>query len=151
MKQYSIIIILCFLCLTRCASASLPSDEVSIIRERVLELMLWPSKNNISVVAQAALTFTRTLNISCYWPDIDYDDLSNVDWQTAIHSYRITTMLQALIVNGSSVKNDSQIRTALHCALNVWLTSDLLKLKRLKKYLFVLPGGYIVEYWLEIT
>jgi chondroitin AC lyase len=33
-------------------------------------------------------------------------------------------MLQALTVNGSSVQNDSQLRTAVHCALNVWLVND---------------------------
>ena len=153
------------------ATAYIPNDDISIIRERVLELMIWPPNYNVSVTVQAALLFTETLNSSCYWPDIDYDDLSNVDWQTAIHAYRITTMLQALTVNGSSVKNDSKIRTAVHCALNVWLTRDwrnpswffdqvviphetsrqllmqlISKLKRLKKYRFVLPGGYIAEY-----
>lgn len=47
-----------------------------------------------------------------------------VDWRTAEHMYRITTMLQALTVNGSTVHNDSQLRTAVHCALNVWLVND---------------------------
>ena len=124
MERQYIILILCFFFSIWCASAYTPNDDISIIRERVLELMLWPSKENISITVEAALKFTQTLNKSCFWPDIDYNDQSVVDWHTAVHVFRITTMLQALTVNGSSVKNDPQIRNAVHCALNVWLTND---------------------------
>ncbi len=38
--------------------------------------------------------------------------------------YRITTMLQALTVNGSTVKNDPKLMSDFHCALNVWFIHD---------------------------
>ena len=37
---------------------------------------------------------------------------------------RITTMLQALTVNGSTIKNDPKIRAQVHCALNTWFLND---------------------------
>jgi hypothetical protein len=66
-------------------------------------------------------TFTHRLNSSCYWPDVVYND---THWRTAELLYQITTMLQAIIVNGLIVQNDPQIRAAVHCALNVWLVND---------------------------
>ena len=38
--------------------------------------------------------------------------------------YRINTMTQALTVKGSLVHNNTNLRSAIHCALNVWLTND---------------------------
>ncbi|CAF4876052.1 unnamed protein product [Rotaria sp. Silwood1] len=123
MRPYNILLFL-FLSLTWCVFGHIPNDDLLIIRQRVLELMVWPTKENISATVLAALTFTRTLNTSCYWPDINYADKGIAEWFTARHMYRITNMLQALTVNGSTVQNDSQIRKAAHCALNVWLIND---------------------------
>ena len=72
------------------------NDDIATIRERVLELMIWPAPPSIPSVTSAALQFASTLNSSCYWPDINYHDQSIVLWKTATHMYRITTMLQAL-------------------------------------------------------
>jgi chondroitin AC lyase len=121
-RQYGILIF--FLFSTWYVSAYIPNDDISLIRERVLELMIWPAKGNISGIVKDALTYTHTLNSSCYWPDIDYYDQGIVNWLTEQHASRITTMLQALTVNGSTVQNDPKIRTAAHCALNVWLVND---------------------------
>ncbi len=78
-RQYVILIF--FLFSTWYVSASIPNDDISIIRERVLEL--WASKDKISGTVQDALTFTQILNSSCYWPDINYYDASIVDWRIA--------------------------------------------------------------------
>ncbi len=122
------IFLLTILCIsvliTSSISARLPNDDIAIIRQRVLELMIWPTDDNIPVTVKNALLYTRTLNSSCYWPDINYEDKGIVIWSTATHMNRITTMLQALTVKGSTVHNDTKIRSAVHCALNVWLTND---------------------------
>ena len=91
-------------------SVGIPNDEISIIRQRVLDLMLWSSKENLTAVIEDALTYTHRLNSSCYWPDVDYYNRGVVDWRTAEHMFRISTMLQALTRNGSIVQNNSQIR-----------------------------------------
>jgi chondroitin AC lyase len=122
-RQYCIPIFF-FLLTTWSVSASTPNDDISVIRQRVLEWMVWPSKENISITAESALNFTQTLNSSCFWPDLNYADRAIANWNAAVHVYRITTMVQALTVNGSSVQNDPQIRTAVHCALNAWLVND---------------------------
>lgn len=98
-------------------------DDISIIRERVLKLMVWPAEENISITIENAIIFNKTLNSSCYWPDIDYSD-QHVHWQTADHMYRITTMLQGFTINGSTIRNDTTILSSVHCTLNVWLTRD---------------------------
>ena len=99
------------------------NDDISIIRDRVLRLMVWPTGENISLTIQQALLFNKTLNSSCYWPDINYED-QHVHWDTATHMARITTMLQAITVNGSTILHDSTVLSSVHCALNVWLTKD---------------------------
>jgi chondroitin AC lyase len=109
---------------TRSILASLPTDDTAIVRQRVLELMIWPIKGDIPIIEQHALLYTGTLNSSCYWPDIDYADKSIVVWKTAEHMYRITTMLQALTVKGSTIHNNTKMRSAVHCALHVWLMND---------------------------
>jgi hypothetical protein len=83
--------------------------------------VIWPGQENISLIIQQAISFNNTLNSSCYWPDIDYAD-QHVHWATAEHMTRITIMLQALTINGSTIKNDTKILSSVHCALNVWLT-----------------------------
>ena len=102
----------------------LPNDDIAIIRQRVLELMIWPAPEQIPAITNSALHFVDTLNSSCYWPDINYRDQSIVIWLTAAHIQRISTMLQALSVNGSLVQNNTNLRSAIHCALNVWLIND---------------------------
>ena len=121
----SIFSTLCFsLLILNTISATLPNDDIAIIRQRVLELMIWPTNDNIPNTIKNALSYTQTLNSSCYWPDIAYTDKNIVVWLTAHHMDRITTMLQALTVNGSTEHNNTEMRTAVHCALNVWLTKD---------------------------
>jgi chondroitin AC lyase len=100
------------------------NDDISIIRQRVLEQMIWPTPNSIVSIVQRALRYSGTLNSSCYWPDVNYTDQGRAIWLTAEHMSRITTMLQALTVNGSTVQNDTKILSAAHCALNVWLIRD---------------------------
>ena len=100
------------------------NDDISIVRQRVLEQMIWPPANTTATVVQNALNLLKALNRSCYWPDINYHDKNIVVWETAKHMDRITIMLQALTMNGSSAQNNTQMRTAVHCALNVWLVND---------------------------
>jgi len=101
-----------------------PNDDFSLLRQQVLEVMLWPAPENITVTIQNALHWAETLNSSCYWPDVIYNDTRLAEWRTLEHLYRISTMLQALTVNGSTVSNDSHLRTASLCALDVWLVND---------------------------
>lgn len=100
------------------------NDDIAIIRQRVLEVMIWPTDKSTASIVQLALSYTQTLNRSCYWPDINYHDKNIVVWNTAEHMDRISTMLQALTINGSTVQNDTRMRAAAHCALAVWLTND---------------------------
>jgi hypothetical protein len=100
--------LLFFLFTAGSVSAYTPNDDdIVIIRQRVLEWMAWPTKENISITAERAVNFTQTLNGSCFWPDLDYASVPVANWQAAVHIYRITTMVKALTVNGSSVQNDS--------------------------------------------
>jgi chondroitin AC lyase len=101
-----------------------PNDDIAIIRQRILQQTIWPAPENISTTVQNALSDSHSLNSSCYWPDIDYSDEHIVVWSTATHMYRITTMLQALTINGSTIQNDPEIMAKVHCALNVWFMHD---------------------------
>ena len=112
--------------LTSTYSAFIVNDDFETIRQRVLEASIWPQANNISETVEVALNYSHTLNSSCYWPDINYNDQSLVSWSPAKHMYRITRMLQAITVNGSSIKNDPKIMAQVHCGLQVWFDHDWL-------------------------
>jgi chondroitin AC lyase len=105
-------------------SCSVPNDDITIIRQRVLELTIWPPPENISHTVWYGLHYSDALNSSCYWPDINYADQGIALWNTLNHMNRLTVMVQALTANGSTAKNDSKLRTNVHCALNVWLVND---------------------------
>ncbi len=100
------------------------NDDISVIHQRVLEQMVWPTTDIIPSTIAKALRYTQTLNSSCYWPDINYRDKSRAVWLTAEHMVRITIMLQAFSVNGSTERNNTKLLIAAHCALNVWLVND---------------------------
>jgi chondroitin AC lyase len=104
--------------------AHMLNDDISVIHQRVLELMVWPTPNTIPSTVQKALRYTQTLNSSCYWPDINYTDKSRASWLTGEHMVRVTIMLQAFSVHGSTERNNTKLLTAAHCALNVWLVRD---------------------------
>ena len=114
-----------FICLlpTICIFANQLNDDITTIRERVLNIMVWETDKNLSTLIQEAIQYEKTLNSSCYWPDINYTN-QNVHWLTIEHMKRITTMLQALTMNGSTVQNDTKLLSSVHCALNVWLIRD---------------------------
>ena len=114
--------LLVLLLLTCCNSQS--NDDIDIIRQRVLEISIWLIAANVPQTVESALMFSNSLNSSCYWPDVDYYDQSINLWQTTTHMYRITTMLQALTVNGSKIQNNSTIMLQVHCALNIWFIHD---------------------------
>ena len=116
--------ILILIVLTFTTAFYFPNDDISNIRRCILDQAIWPSKKDIPGTVQNALILTRTLNSSCYWPDLNYTDKSIVVWSTATHMHRITLMLQAITVNGSSIPNDTKVLSAVHCALNVWLIND---------------------------
>jgi chondroitin AC lyase len=124
LKLYAILVLVSFFSIYNVLEVTSNDDDISIIRQRVLDWTLLPAKENITATVKIALNYKQRLNSSCYWPDIVYNDTRLAMWRTMDHLYRIATMLQALVVNGSRVQNDPQLRTAIHCALNVWLVND---------------------------
>ncbi|UJR35046.1 hypothetical protein I4U23_027822 [Adineta vaga] len=119
----TIFVLLSCLSLTTCQSKN---DDISTIRQRVLEMIIWPTNKTIPSIVQSAITFNETMNSSCYWEDINYADKTLAIWATEEHLTRVNIMIQALTVPGSSVQNDPRLAIHVHCALNVWLTRDFL-------------------------
>ena len=102
------------------------NDDIVIIRQRVLEMIIWPKTNTISSIVKTAISYNEKMNSSCYWEDINYADRTLAVWATEEHLTRVNVMIQALTVPGSSVHNDPQLTIGAHCALNVWLVRDWL-------------------------
>ena len=121
--QYTLLFCVCIVLLSS-ATVYTFDDDISIIRQRVLEQMIWPPPDSIPSLVQNALQYARRLNSSCYWPDVNYTDQGRAVWLTAEHMSRITIMLQAYTINGSTERNNSKLLSAVHCALNVWLVND---------------------------
>ncbi|CAF3794056.1 unnamed protein product [Adineta steineri] len=102
------------------------NDDIAMIRQRILEMIIWPTSDNISSIVTDAIAYNEKMNCSCYWEDINYEDKTLAVWTTEIHLTRVNIMIQALTVPGSSVQNDPRLATGAHCALNVWLIRDFL-------------------------
>jgi chondroitin AC lyase len=120
----ALIVFVFFLLTILSVSANSINDDISVIRQRVLEQMIWPAPDTIPSIAKNGRYFAKTLNSSCYWADIHYQDQGPSIWLTVKHLTRITIMLQAFTVDGSQEQNDTKILTAAQCALNVWLDRD---------------------------
>lgn len=119
----SSILFLALLLISRVSSVEI-DDDIATIRQRVLELAIWPPPENVTHTVWYGRFFSEKLNGSCYWEDINYTDHGTTLWNTLNHLNRLTTMVQALRVNGSAAKNDSKLRANVHCALKVWLVED---------------------------
>ena len=99
--------------------------ELDTIALRVLEAQLWPPASELPSVAAQAAQLVATLNASCYWPSIDYNDPGDrADWRTFVHVTNVNLMAQALTTPGSPSFEQAALSTALHCALGVWLDRD---------------------------
>ena len=78
------------------------NDEFDLIRQRVLELSIWPTPDMMNVTVATAINASSTLNSSCYWPDVNYTDQTvKGPWDTEKHIFRVTAMIQAVTANGS--------------------------------------------------
>lgn len=117
------IISLILLC-TKFNNCQLLNDDIAIIRQRVLEMIIWPTTDTISTVVQDAILYEKLMNNSCYWEDINYADRTLANWLTEQHLLRVNTMIQALTFPNSSIRNDPNLTISTHCALNVWLVRD---------------------------
>ena len=120
-----IVFLVILLCLPFASGSSTPiNDEIDDIKQRVLELTVWPKPENVSDLVQRVLNFSVTLNSSCYWPDINYTNGTGPSFGVEIHMFRISNMLRAFTVNGSSLKGDPKILAQVHCALGIWFEYD---------------------------
>jgi len=120
-----IVFLVILLCLPFASGSSTPiNDEIDDIKQRVLELTVWPKPENVSDLVQRVLNFSVTLNSSCYWPDINYTNGTGPSFGVEIHMFRISNMLRAFTVNGSSLKGDPKILAQVHCTLGIWFEYD---------------------------
>jgi hypothetical protein len=115
--------ILATLALARAAAAAADPDiDAVAARSRA---GLWPLPDQLAGAAATARSYAGSLNASCFWPDINYNDPGDrAAWSTANHASRVSAMTQALTAPGSPAFEDAALTAATHCALDVWLTHN---------------------------
>ena len=96
-------------------------DDLSIVRENVRLIMLWPTTDEVNdVIAQAIGNLSTLDRNTCRWPDLDYETRGAENWDPVLHMFRLSTMTAAFTVpNG--LANDSELCSAIHCGLKVWI------------------------------
>ena len=100
------------------------NDDFSIVREKVREIMLWPSNEQLADVKQQALANLTAIDMNtCKWPDLNYSTRGPENWDPILHMFRISTMTAALTVPGG-LANNTKLLVAIHCALKVWIEED---------------------------
>jgi hypothetical protein len=97
------------------------ADQFEVIRSR-LRQEFYPSASSLPSVVAAARASLRTLNASCYWPDINYADQTRANWGAIVHLSRVSTLVQAATTPGSPAFEEAALMQGLHCSLQAWLT-----------------------------
>ncbi|CAF1172952.1 unnamed protein product [Adineta steineri] len=104
--------------------AAQTNDDLSIVRENVRKIMLWPSPDQLSSVITQAMANLSTLNFdTCQWPDLNYTTRGPENWDPVLHMFRIATMTSALTAPGGLI-NNTKLSLGIHCALKVWIEQD---------------------------
>ncbi len=99
-------------------------DDFAIVRENVRKIMLWPTPDQLpAILAQAAGNLSTLDRTTCQWRDLNYTTRGPENWDPILHMFRISTMTAALTVPGGRT-NDTELSSAIHCALKVWLEQD---------------------------
>ncbi|CAF1367704.1 unnamed protein product [Adineta ricciae] len=100
------------------------SDDLSIVRENVRKIMLWPSPEQLpDILAQAKANLSTLDFDTCQWPDLNYTTRGPENWDPVLHMFRIATMTAAYTVPGG-FSNDTKLSLGIHCALKVWIEQD---------------------------
>ena len=100
------------------------SDDLSIVRDNVRKILLWPSSDELPGVISQAKANLSALNLdTCKWPDLNYSTRGRENWDPVLHMFRIATMTAALTVPGG-LANDTKLSDGIHCALKVWIQED---------------------------
>lgn len=99
-------------------------DDLSIVRENVRKIMLWPTIDQLNVTLTQAIANLSALDRkTCQWPDLNYSTRGPESWDPVLHMFRIATMAAALTVPGGRA-NDTELSWGIHCALKVWIEQD---------------------------
>ena len=113
-----------FQCLALCALAAADltaADPFEVIRQRERALQ-WPALQSLHSIIASANASLRTLNSSCLWPDVHYEDQTRANWGAIVHLTRVTALVQATTTPGSPAFEDAHLLEGLHCALMAWLS-----------------------------
>ena len=92
------------------------------MRTKARERYCWTG--SLPDVVAAAQGYAKSLNSTCYWPDVDYFNKDRANWATDVHLARLQTMAEAITTPGSPVFESPEISDRMHCGLAVWLSHD---------------------------
>ena len=108
------------------AAASASADDLATVRQRLLDLLCYPSlSSNITALAAEAKTYAANLLPNATWPDIDYNDYNDrADWKTDAHIVRTNVLVQASSWPASPLYGDVAIFNASRRALLTWSQQD---------------------------
>ncbi|CAF1531979.1 unnamed protein product [Adineta ricciae] len=119
-----LLILFCMSSVLTFATTAPVSDDLSVVRENVRKIMLWPSPEQLSDVLAQAKANLSTLDFdTCQWPDLNYTTHGPENWDPVLHMFRIATMTAAYTVPGG-LSSDMKLLLGIHCALKVWIEQD---------------------------
>jgi chondroitin AC lyase len=114
--------VLCALAVDATKPSFFDDPDMDTVSLRLLQNQQWPSSESLPGVVSQAKALAASLNASCYWPTINYNDPGDrADWLTFTHLTNVHLMTQALTTPGSPSFEDPTLSSATHCALDVWL------------------------------
>ncbi|MBE7211673.1 MAG: hypothetical protein INR65_11705, partial [Gluconacetobacter diazotrophicus] len=90
--------------------------DAIIARQRGL-LLAQPSSTPPATVEQ----WTRTLDASGAWPDLNYQDAQRADWSPRYHLDRVVAMCKALLQPQSPLRGNPALAAAVDRALDYWI------------------------------
>ena len=82
--RFSLLLLSLMLLVTFTITATI-HDDLSIVRENVRKIMLWPSPDQLSAVLAQAMTNLSALNLNtCQWPDLNYTTRGPENWDPVL-------------------------------------------------------------------
>jgi len=92
--------------------------DLQIVRRRLLRPLLTP------VDCAEAKRLSRSIGRGGHWPDVDYRDMSTVNWRPMQHLTRLGIMARAFVAPGSELRESAPLGKAISRGLDYWLKHD---------------------------
>ena len=98
-------------------------DDMAVVKRRTLAALL-PSAEGVKAAVASARSIAKSMNASCQWPDIDYNEFRRAGWPMESHLGRALTIAQGWRALSDQGEADASLLESAKCSTSYWITRD---------------------------